>query len=101
MPVVSFVEDVAASGGYWLGEYLCLSKKCSWLILHIFSYIATAAPKIYVSNSSVVGSIGVICKFGYLYKMLFDVFQKRVYLFSKPNRLGYMRPFKNWESRVG
>ena len=66
-----------------------------------FILIATAAPKIYVSNSSVVGSIGVICKFGYLYEMLFNVFQKRVYLFSKPNRLGYMRPFKNWESRVG
>lgn len=45
VPVVSFVEDVAASGGYWL---------------------ATAAPKIYVSNSSVVGSIGVISQsFGF------------------------------------
>ena len=33
VPVISFVEDVAASGGYWLGEYLyffpfytCLKK---------------------------------------------------------------------------
>ena len=99
--MISFVEDVAASGGYWLGEYLCLSKKCSCLILHILSHIATAAPKIYVSNSSVVGSIGVICKFGCLYEMLYNVFQKRVYLFSKPNPLDYMRPFKNWGLRVG
>ena len=95
------MQDVAASGGYWLGEYLCLSKKCSCLILHILSHIATAAPKIYVSNSSVVGSIGVICKFGCLYEMLYNVFQKRVYLFSKPNPLDYMRPFKNWGLRVG
>ena len=39
VPIISFVEDVAASGGYWL---------------------ATAAPKILISKSSMVGSIGVI-----------------------------------------
>lgn len=39
MPVTAFVEDVAASGGYWL---------------------ACAADKIYVQPSSLVGSIGVI-----------------------------------------
>lgn len=39
LPVYAFVEDVAASGGYWL---------------------ACAADEIYVDNSSVVGSIGVI-----------------------------------------
>lgn len=39
IPVVAFVEDVAASGGYWL---------------------ATAADEIYVDASSIVGSIGVI-----------------------------------------
>ena len=39
VPVYSFVEDVAASGGYWL---------------------ACAGDKIYVSRSSIVGSIGVI-----------------------------------------
>ena len=45
VPVISFVEDVAASGGYWL---------------------ATAAPVIYVSKSSIVGSIGVISQsFGF------------------------------------
>ncbi|MFQ6551236.1 S49 family peptidase [Aestuariibius insulae] len=39
IPVVAFVEDVAASGGYWL---------------------ASAADEIFVDHSSVVGSIGVI-----------------------------------------
>ncbi|MEM6780401.1 MAG: S49 family peptidase [Pseudomonadota bacterium] len=39
IPVYAFVEDVAASGGYW---------------------IACAAEEIYVQESSVVGSIGVI-----------------------------------------
>lgn len=39
IPVYAFVEDVAASGGYWL---------------------AAAADEIYVDRSSIVGSIGVI-----------------------------------------
>ncbi|KJV57088.1 peptidase S49 family protein [Orientia chuto str. Dubai] len=39
IPVYSFVEDVAASGGYWL---------------------ACAGKKIYASKSSIIGSIGVI-----------------------------------------
>ena len=39
IPVFGFVEDVAASGGYWL---------------------ATAADEIFVDQSSIVGSIGVI-----------------------------------------
>lgn len=39
IPVFAFVEDVAASGGYWL---------------------ATAADEIFVDPSSIVGSIGVI-----------------------------------------
>ncbi len=39
VPVIAFVEDVAASGGYWL---------------------AAAADEIFVDPSSVVGSIGVI-----------------------------------------
>lgn len=39
VPVVAFVEDVAASGGYWL---------------------AASADEIYADESSVVGSIGVI-----------------------------------------
>ena len=39
IPVYAFVEDVAASGGYWL---------------------AASADEIFVDASSVVGSIGVI-----------------------------------------
>ena len=39
IPVIAFVEDVAASGGYWL---------------------ATAADEIYADRNSIVGSIGVI-----------------------------------------
>jgi signal peptide peptidase SppA len=39
VPLIAFVEDVAASGGYWL---------------------ATAADEIYAAETSVVGSIGVI-----------------------------------------
>ena len=39
VPVLAFVEDVAASGGYWL---------------------ALAADEIFVNESSIVGSIGVI-----------------------------------------
>ena len=39
IPVIAFVEDVAASGGYWL---------------------AAAADEIYADRSSVIGSIGVI-----------------------------------------
>lgn len=45
VPVVAFVEDLAASGGYWL---------------------ATAADEIWVDESSLVGSIGVIyASFGF------------------------------------
>ena len=39
LPVLAFVEDVAASGGYWL---------------------AAAADEIYASDASIVGSIGVV-----------------------------------------
>ena len=39
VPVMAFVEDVAASGGYWL---------------------ATAADEIFVDSNSIVGSIGVV-----------------------------------------
>ena len=45
VPVMAFVEDVAASGGYWL---------------------AAAADEIYASETSIVGSIGVIsASFGF------------------------------------
>ena len=49
VPVVAFVEDVAASGGYWL---------------------ACAADEIYADESSIVGSIGVIASgFGFVETM--------------------------------
>ncbi|MEH6360635.1 MAG: S49 family peptidase, partial [Amylibacter sp.] len=45
VPVYAFCEDVAASGGYWL---------------------ACAADEIYVDDSSIIGSIGVIsASFGF------------------------------------
>lgn len=45
LPVITFIEDCAASGGYWL---------------------ACAGDEIYTSSSSIVGSIGVISSsFGY------------------------------------
>tara|TARA_A100001037_G_C14978349_1_gene556909 strand:+ start:54 stop:944 length:891 start_codon:yes stop_codon:yes gene_type:complete len=49
IPVVAFVEDVAASGGYWL---------------------ACAADEIYADESSIVGSIGVVASsFGFVEMM--------------------------------
>ncbi len=46
VPVYAFIEDVAASGGYWL---------------------ACAADKIYATKSSIIGSIGVISSgFGFV-----------------------------------
>ncbi|MEM9475972.1 MAG: S49 family peptidase [Pseudomonadota bacterium] len=67
IPVYAFVEDVAASGGYWL---------------------ATAADEIWVDENSIVGSIGVISAgFG------FDEFisrygiQRRVYTAGKSKSL--------------
>lgn len=72
IPVYAFVEDVAASGGYWL---------------------ACAADKIFVDYSSIVGSIGVISAgFG------FDKFiekhgvERRVYTAGKSK--SQMDPFK-------
>lgn len=45
IPVIAFVEDVAASGGYWL---------------------ACAADNVYAQNTSIIGSIGVIsASFGF------------------------------------
>ena len=59
VPVYSFVEDVAASGGYWL---------------------ACAGDEIYASRSSIIGSIGVISSGFGLHKTLekFGI-ERRVY----------------------
>lgn len=59
VPVYSFVEDVAASGGYWL---------------------ACSGDKIYASASSIVGSIGVIsASFGFAETIKKLGIERRVY----------------------
>lgn len=59
VPVYAFVEDVAASGGYWL---------------------AAAADEIYADDSSVVGSIGVIsASFGAHIFLARQGIERRVY----------------------
>lgn len=59
IPVIAFVEDVAASGGYWL---------------------AAAADEIYADPSSVVGSIGVISASFGVDKLIKDYgIERRVY----------------------
>ena len=59
IPVISFVEDVAASGGYWL---------------------ACAADEIFASRASIVGSIGVISAgFGFDKAMIKLGIDRRIY----------------------
>lgn len=59
LPVFAFVEDVAASGGYWL---------------------ACAADEIYVDDNSIVGSIGVISSsFGFDQLIAKHGIERRVY----------------------
>lgn len=59
VPVTAFVEDVAASGGYWL---------------------ACAADRIFVQPSSIVGSIGVIAAgFGFEDFIKHHAIKRRVY----------------------
>ncbi|HSF91002.1 MAG TPA: S49 family peptidase, partial [Paracoccaceae bacterium] len=63
IPVIAFVEDVAASGGYWL---------------------AAAADEIYADESSVVGSIGVIsASFGVHEFLARKGIERRVYTAGK------------------
>ena len=71
IPVYAFVEDVAASGGYWL---------------------ACAADEIYATPASIVGSIGVIsASFGF--KDLIEKYgvERRVYTAGKNK--SFMDPF--------
>lgn len=72
IPVIAFVEDVAASGGYWL---------------------AAAADEIYADTSSVVGSIGVISAgFGLHELMEKNGVQRRVY--TAGNSKSMLDPFQ-------
>ena len=70
--VIAFVEDVAASGGYWL---------------------ACAADEIYVDQNSIVGSIGVISPgFGFVKLIKKLGIERRVYTSGKSK--SFLDPFK-------
>ncbi|MFT4715964.1 MAG: signal peptide peptidase SppA [Paracoccaceae bacterium] len=72
IPVYGFVEDVAASGGYWL---------------------ATAADEIFVDASSIVGSIGVIsASFGFTGLMEKHGVERRVHTAGKDKSM--LDPFR-------
>jgi serine protease SohB len=72
IPVIAFVEDVAASGGYWL---------------------AAAADEIYADPSSVVGSIGVISAgFGLQGLLEKNGVERRVY--TAGNSKSMLDPFR-------
>jgi signal peptide peptidase SppA len=71
VPVYSFVEDVAASGGYWL---------------------ACAGDKIFASKSSIIGSIGVISSsFGFTEAIKKIGVERRVY--NQGDNKSIMDPF--------
>lgn len=72
IPVLAFVEDVAASGGYWL---------------------ASAADEIYADESSIVGSIGVISAgFGAHEFLARQGVERRVYTAGKSKSM--LDPFR-------
>jgi len=71
-PVLAFVEDVAASGGYWL---------------------ACAADEIYIDQNSILGSIGVISPgFGFVDLLKKVGVERRVYTSGKSK--SFLDPFK-------
>ena len=72
IPVIAFVEDVAASGGYWL---------------------ASAADEIYADESSIIGSIGVISMgFGFNDLIARHGVERRVYTAGKSKSM--LDPFQ-------
>lgn len=72
VPVIGFVEDVAASGGYWL---------------------AAAADEIHLDQSSIVGSIGVIsASFGFHELLARQGIERRVYTAGKSKSM--LDPFQ-------
>ena len=74
--VYAFVEDVAASGGYWL---------------------ACVADEIYINENSIVGSIGVISpSFGFVQMIKKLGIERRVFTSGKSK--SFMDPFKNLKS---
>ena len=72
VPTIAFVEDVAASGGYW---------------------IASAADEIYADHASIIGSIGVISSGFGLQELLSRYgIERRVYTAGKSKSM--LDPFK-------
>mgnify|MGYP000716439939 CR=1 FL=1 len=70
--VIFFVEDVAASGGYWL---------------------ACAADEIYIDHNSIIGSIGVISPgFGFVNLLKKIGIERRIYTSGKSK--SFLDPFK-------
>jgi len=70
--VIAFVEDVAASGGYWL---------------------ACAADEIYIDQNSIIGSIGVISPgFGFVNLLKKIGIERRIYTSGKSK--SFLDPFK-------
>lgn len=77
IPVYSFVEDMAASGGYWL---------------------ACAGDEIYVNKSSVIGSIGVVARgFGFTEMIKKIGIERRVY--TQGENKSVLDPFKPEKDR--
>lgn len=72
LPVVAFVEDAAASGGYWL---------------------ACAADEIYADANSIVGSIGVVSS-GFGFADLMRRFGVRRRLYTSGDRKALLDPFQ-------
>lgn len=72
LPVLSFVEDVAASGGYW---------------------IALAGDEIFVDRSSIVGSIGVVSA-GFGFQELIAKIGVERRLHTSGDRKSFLDPFR-------
>ncbi len=73
IPVYAFVEDIAASGGYWL---------------------ACAADEIYVQESSIVGSIGVIYS-GFGFQNLIKKYGVERRIHTAGENKSFMDPFQS------
>ena len=72
MPVLALVEDIAASGGYWL---------------------ATAGDEIYADESSIVGSIGVVsASFGFAELLQRVGIERRIH--TAGDRKAMLDPFR-------
>jgi signal peptide peptidase SppA len=72
VPVLAFVEDIAASGGYWL---------------------ATAGDEIYADKSSIVGSIGVVsASFGFAELLQRAGIERRIH--TAGERKAMLDPFR-------